>query len=311
MKSNLSGITNIYSDYIINNKDITTNTFLNQPISYFNGITSNIQQQINSIVTLSGLYINNSYNDIITLSGAIYNIQNTYPKYNDILTLSGAIYNISSTLSTNYVTYSTYNITNSIFNSNYVSKVYLNSVLNSYITLSGLTFTTNSPQITLVNGSLPTVAITKSLINNNVNFDFIFGIPTGPTGSQGGQGGQGGKGDRGDKGDTGDRGSNGRDGGSGASADPLSIVALVIAAFGIAALGAGEFSLQAQLSALQLKIATLDYLGLLTLITGDTSIIAPSEINFNSGGFINLTSGVQQTIQSSVVNISSIEVTNI
>ena len=266
--------------------------------SYLAGITSNIQNQINSLVSTGNVYYipNNYDNDIITLSGAIYYIQNTYPKYNDIITLSGGLFNLNNALFNlnNVVTVFNYNIFNRVStceslidglqNMDYPTFDY---IVNNYIGKSGLTFTTNKPQITLAYGSLPTVAITKQIVDNNVNYDLVFSIPKGDKGDKGDGGGGGPEGPRGPKGDKGNRGNSGVNVGS--------LIGFILAAIGIGGLIYGEVSLQAQIVALGFKTSALICDGL------NATIATPLAIS--------LLPAVRLLIETTVISINSIATT--
>ena len=280
---NINGLKNIACDNIN-----VSSTFDDVDISYYNGITSNIQNQINSLVSTGNVYYipNNYDNDIITLSGAIYYIQNTYPKYNDIITLSGLIFNLN-----NVVTVFNYNIFNRVStceslidglqNMDYPTFDY---IVNNYIGKSGLTFTTNSPQITLAYGSLPTVAITKQIVDNNVNYDLVFSIPKGDKGDKGDGGGGGPEGPRGPKGNRGNSGVN-----------VGSLIGFILAAIGIGGLIYGEVSLQAQIVALGFKTSALICDGL------NATIATPLAIS--------LLPAVRLLIETTVISINSIATT--
>jgi hypothetical protein len=136
--------------------------------------------------------------------------------------------------------------------SNYITNSYLSQQLATYIQ----TLTVgNITSYTIGYGQSPVVLIgvNSNSTQNNLIWDFTFGIP------------QGEKGDKGDKGDTGSRGPKGEDGadgrdgrdGSDAFVDIASIVAIVISTLNLAGTIAAVATLQTQVAAIQAQIGVI------------------------------------------------------
>jgi hypothetical protein len=90
-----------------------------------------------------------------------------------------------------------------------------------------------------------------------------------------------------------------------------SVGGLASGMFGAISSTAGFASIESQIAALTVKTASLNCVGPLTTITGDLTVSAPLVISLSSGGFINLTSGVQQNINSEIVSINSTSSSNL
>jgi hypothetical protein len=235
-----------------------------------------------------------TYNDILTLSGRIYNLElfdfslsgifinyNYNDNYNQLNDLSNNIitnyneqYLINNSLSgliyTNYFNQNIINNEQYLINNSLSGLIYYNNYNQNIInnSFSDLIYTIENRDYligtttSLSYGNQPTISITYDLSNNIV---YNFGLVSGANGINGDKGDTGSKGDKGDRGNMGDNGLTGGSSGGGGSAILgifisiiFSICTTLISDAILSAIGAATIaSLQTEITSLTLQVALL------------------------------------------------------
>lgn len=177
----------------------------NSPATYFTGVTSNLQQQLNTIKTTSGIIISGqnatvAVGSTTTLSGGSNATVTNSGTNLDAVFNFGIPRGITPTLSIG-------SVTNGTSPSVTIDNTSLSNPILNFTLVKGTdgitpTFLINSTVENIASGGTPYVTMTSDPTNSNIK-TFKFGLVRGVDGTKGDKGNDGEKGTKGDKGDNG------------------------------------------------------------------------------------------------------------